>query len=75
MKEKPFEYMGLHGTRFKADRCDFRNGVTVEVRPGISQGKLAQAVAGMAGYHATVILPKLNGFAGYDAVTFTVSEG
>jgi hypothetical protein len=64
MNEKPFEHSGCYGTMLTADRCDFKNGAQVVVPKGITQ---AQDMLEIGAYHSTRILPKLNGFHGYDA--------
>jgi hypothetical protein len=66
----PFMHQCSYGVVFKADRCDFKGGVSVEFRQHITASQFGLAVAEMIGYHATSILPYMNGFAGYDTVRF-----
>lgn len=74
MNEKHFSYRSHNGTQFIAERCDFRTGVSVQ-SPVLASGCYAgfsSDVAEMIGYHATNIWPSLNGFQGYDCITFTI---
>jgi len=68
MNEKSFSHVCRHGTVFTATRCDFRGGVVVSHVP--KKELLAMDMAEMIGYHAGVIHPLLNGFRGYDCISF-----
>jgi hypothetical protein len=69
LNAKPFEYESHYGTKFFAKRCDFRTGLDAcWNKEKVSAAKLVKDVMEMAGYHAANILPRLNGFAGYDCV-------
>jgi|GEM_PF-2835905 len=77
LNETSFEHRSRNGVNFVADRCDFRNGVTAKIPQDLPEllndkEKLMQDVAEMVGYHATNIWERLNGFQGYDTVTFTI---
>lgn len=69
--EQPFEHRSTNGCIFEADRCDFKNGVTVTPPDGISQAQLCADTAEFAAFHATNILEQLNGFCGYAAISYT----
>ncbi len=72
MNDRPFRHIGS-GFEFFSERCDFKGDVYV-VRPAyetISELDLMKATACMIGYHACNIHRELNGFAGYDSITFT----
>jgi hypothetical protein len=71
LNDNPFEHNCLHGTVFKAERCDFKGGVKVTFRDDAITDKQKMAdVAQMIGYHAVNIYPRLNGFSGYDCIQF-----
>jgi hypothetical protein len=72
MNDKPFTHDSRHGTRFKATRCDFRDGVELIDLGDATTKELISDVAEMIGYHATNIHPNLNGFAGYDCIQWTI---
>lgn len=74
MNDKPFSHTSSNGTHFKADRCDLLNGVEVEKPEGINEVALCSDFAQFAAYHAGVIHENLNGFAGYDNITYTITE-
>jgi len=67
--DKPFEHICSNGTTFKCERCDFREPILVSSQP-LGEFKFANDVAEMIGFHATNIWPNLNGFQGYDTITF-----
>ena len=69
---RPFEHRCGNGTIFTASRCDFRGGITAKHRNGLPIEKLMQDISEMIGFHAVMIHPKLNGFAGYDCITYTL---
>ena len=78
INERPFEHIGPGGTRFVAERSDFQSGVYVwyprkfgeKLEESDVRHRLMRDVAAMIGFHASNILPKLNGFAGYDTIHF-----
>lgn len=75
MKDKPFEHDGPNGSKLVASHCDFRNGVTMISPHWLAtqdRALVMEDVAACIGYHACNILPHLNGFRGYDAISFTV---
>jgi len=51
--------------------ADFRHGVTVQ-RPATTDRQFVADIAEMVGFHATNILPMLNGFQGYAAIDYKV---
>ncbi len=69
MNEKPFDHQGRY-LSFTASRCDFAEGVEVEVTGAPSRVDIINDVAAMIGFHATNIHPHLNGFQGYDCCGF-----
>ena len=72
LNKKKFEHLCRNGTRFTADRCDFRNGVVAEIPHSISREQLMQDVSEMIAYHALNIFDQLNGFSGYDYITYII---
>jgi len=73
--EKPFEYHTSDGVIFKCKRSDLSMPIMVTGLPlgkirGDNLSAALMAVAEMAAYHRGVILPTLNGFAGYDCLHF-----
>lgn len=73
LNESSFSHTSRNGTHFKADRCDFLNGVEVEKPSDISELDLCADFAEFAAYHAVAIRERLNGFSGYDTVSYTIS--
>ncbi|MCK5236915.1 MAG: hypothetical protein KAR06_08015 [Deltaproteobacteria bacterium] len=74
MNEKPYSHNSHHGTRFGASRCDFMYGVNVVKPKEVNLAQYTADVAEMIVQHALQIHPQLNGFAGYDAIRFTVVD-
>lgn len=72
MNDKSFEHIGSNGCTLRATRCDFRDGVVLELRSN-DTARIAEDIAACIGYHAMVIRPKLDGFQGYDAINFTLN--
>jgi hypothetical protein len=72
LNDVSFEHSGPNGTKFTATRCDFREGVKIVSEEPLTPAQFAQDVAAVIGYHATNILPQLNGFSGYDAFKIMV---
>lgn len=72
MNNKSFQYLSHCGTVFECAKCDFSAPIYVEVGGGAYDfvDILIKDVAEMIGYHAVNIRPELNGFAGYDCLTF-----
>ena len=70
--DKPYEHVSRYGTRFTADRCDFRNGVRMVVDSISRPEHVASDVAEFAAYHALHIHEHLNGFQGYDCIDFQI---
>jgi hypothetical protein len=70
INDKPFQHTSRGGCVFTANRCDFHGGVIIYAPSEASGEQLYSDLAEMIGYHATVIHPRLNGFAGYDCIKF-----
>jgi len=73
LNEKEFDHYCRHGSIFVASRCDFKGGVKIK-NPPDNTNYLLRDVAEMIGYHAMAIHPHLNGFSGYDNITFETEE-
>jgi hypothetical protein len=74
LNEKPFEHLG-RVMKFKADHCDFRNGVEIHsLMSNATPLDIMNDVAEMIGYHALNIHPYLNGFMGYDLCNFKAAN-
>ena len=71
MNDKPFRHTAGR-FRFTAARCDFQSGVMIHTPKDYTAIELVAAVAEMTGYHATSIWPELNGFSGYDSISWTI---
>jgi len=69
LNEKPFRHQTRYGTEFNCERCDFRAPVFYENVPEKVE-YLMSDVAEMISYHAMHIHKELNGFSGYDTITF-----
>jgi hypothetical protein len=75
LNDQPFSFHSNNGVVFHSDHCDFRNGITYKIPKDTNkkeiQRMLMVAVAEMIGEHAMNVHPRLNGFQGYDVLTFT----
>ncbi len=67
--ERRIEHICRHGTRFRA-RANLKSGVEINGSEHLNRDQLAADAAQFAAWHAIVIYPTLNGFAGYDTVQF-----
>ena len=68
----PISLRADNGTEFKATRADLRDGVVV--LPSTLNVTELQKMADFAqfgAWHAHQIHPNLNGFSGYDAISYT----
>lgn len=74
MNEKAFAHMMGHGTVAEASRCDFKDGLTLKRPSRITAEQFASDLMELAGWHATNILPRLNGFQGYDCIKITIKS-
>jgi len=77
MNSKPFSYQSNWGTCFSCATCDFSTPIKVSRVPltvGIEIQWFSRDLAEMIGYHATNILPELNGFQGYDTIKFDFTK-
>ena len=72
LNEEPWEHRCKNGTVFRSSRCDFREGVVVTTRISTTEKQLLQDVGEMVAYHAMTIHSQLNGFQGYDCITYTL---
>ena len=73
MAERKFGHTSRNGTKFKAERCDFKTGVRVIKPAGISEARYCQDVCEFGAFHAMNIRDELHsGFGGYDTIDFTV---
>ncbi|MBK8161539.1 MAG: hypothetical protein IPK59_23280 [Rhodospirillaceae bacterium] len=72
LNDKRFEHLTRAGILVEAERCDLKGGVVLHARERSTDVEIAQAAAQAFGYHAANILPRLNGFAGYDCVTIEI---
>lgn len=69
-----FSHLCKRGIVVKAQRCDLRGGVDVIAGKDATEVHIAEAVAQAMGYHACVIHPELNGFAGYDCLEILIAR-
>jgi hypothetical protein len=74
MNEKPFEHPCRHGSVFRAKRCDFVGGVSVDIPKGLSVEQIIADAVEMGAFHTAHIWPKLNGFAGHGDIQFILEE-
>ena len=74
MNKKPFNHRCYWGTIFACDTCDFSTPIYVTTSCDQSSHNFlvmySKDLSEMIGYHATNIWPELNGFQGYDTLTF-----
>jgi hypothetical protein len=75
MNDKPFRHICRYGIQFDCTRCDFGDIIVVTWSLVPTYDQFARAVATMIGFHATNILPNLNGFQGYDTIRFKIPRG
>ena len=73
LNDRPFDYRGRF-LNFTATRCDFAEGVEVEIVGKPTQINIMNDVAAMVGFHKSNIHPYLNGFQGYDCCGFKVVQ-
>ena len=71
---RPFSHLCKRGIIVKAQRCDLRGGVDVIAGTDATEVHIAEAVAQAMGYHAGIIRPELNGFAGYDTIDILIAR-
>ena len=73
VNEKHFLH-NAHPLTFFANRCDFRDGVYVVVPDDIKMtpDMWIKATAQVMGFHSVNIHRELNGFSGYDAISYTL---
>lgn len=72
LNEQPYQHLTRHAFLLRANRCDLRGGAVLQVSHDATDADIAEASAQAFGYHAANILPRLNGFAGYDCVRIEV---
>lgn len=73
MNDRPFEHNCQYGTKFRCERCDFKEPVIVTNAPQ-NPIHFASDVSEMIGFHATNIWPQLNGFSGYDCIQYKFAK-
>jgi hypothetical protein len=71
MRNNPFRHTAGRFI-FTSPSCDLRFGVAIRTPKSYTATELAAAVAEMTGYHATAIWPDLNGFSGYDSISWKI---
>lgn len=74
MNGRSFEHHGRYGCKLVASRCDFSEGARFEYHPDTTEEQRLADMAICIGFHATVVLPELNGFQGYDAISWQVVD-
>ncbi len=75
LNDKPFEHNTNNGLTFTGSRCDFKDGVTVQMPMWkVSVEKMCADFAEFAAWHRSCIWEQLNGFQGYDCVNYTIIE-
>lgn len=74
LNDKPFKHICRNGMTVIADRCDFKEGVTLECSIHASDLQITQAYGEAIAWHALNIFPQLNGFAGYAYITLTIEK-
>lgn len=68
-KTKKFSYTSRSGTKFRCESAHFNSEIVVSGAP-YNPEKFAADVAEMIAIHALEVWPTLNGFSGYDNLTF-----
>jgi hypothetical protein len=71
LNNKPFQHMSSNGTEFNAEFGDLKTGVKV-TNANKDILRYTQDVAEFTAFHVLFIRPELNGFAGYDAISFEI---
>jgi len=74
MNAKSIEHMSRNGTVFKSERGDLRSGVMVVSSWDVGMGEMCADFAEFAAWHALHIHPNLNGFGGYDAISYEFDD-
>ncbi len=64
LNDQPFEHIGLNGTKFMAERCDFVGGLTAYVPKHLRPEQVAADMYALGAWHWANIVPDLNGFTG-----------
>jgi len=72
LNDSRWQHICSNGTEFTCDRCDFKEPVIINPPDNLSPENLWQDLSEMIGYHALNVWPNLNGFQGYDTITFKV---
>lgn len=75
LNDSPFEHLCHYGTQIKSSRCDFREGVEVHHLEGAKIEHIMADIGEVMGWHAMNIIPRLNGFNGYDCLKYTFVPG
>ena len=74
MNDLLYTHTSRNGTTFECKRCDFRDIVYYYDKPK-ELNLFLQDVSEMIAQHAMVIWPELNGFQGYDTITYIEGKG
>jgi hypothetical protein len=72
-----FEHRCRHGSVFRCESTNLTKPIMVTNWPRCNEGvideeRFASDVAQMIGFHAMNILPNLNGFSGYDCLSWDI---
>lgn len=71
--QKPFEYTSRHGVVFKADRCDFQNGINVKIPSGLDKTAImADYVEMESFFNDRSSAALLKSFPGWDNVHYLI---
>lgn len=71
--QKPFEYTSRHGVVFKADRCDFQNGINVKIPSCLDKTAIMADYAEMESFfNDRSSADLLKSFPGWDNVHYLI---
>ncbi len=75
LNEKPFLHSSNNGLTFSGTRCDFKDGVIVQMPMWeVTVAQIGADFAEFAAWHRSCIWDQMNGFQGYDCVDYTIVE-
>lgn len=74
LNDRPFAHDSPNGVGVEASRCDLADGVIITRRSDHTEIDVATAIAAAMGFHGANILPRLNGFRGYDNIQYSVRD-
>jgi acyl carrier protein len=76
INDLPLEHTSSNGTTFKAERCDLKGPVTVSFPSWpLTEEQKREDFLQFGTWHRGCIFNQLNGFSGYDCITFVYSNG